>query len=188
MRPGERYSPSSGVIVGSVFQSAPGGEAGGKGPCPNLLGIRRLQTGIRETGSVPGFIPGHEWARLVIKHCTKPPFIDREDPGSKPERRVREFQSFQSFQSAPGGEAGGSLTDGDPSGQSFQGVSETLGRGHCLGPWSGRRRPRHGRGINPSELSMSGGQDGQTIRGPSRSSGFLSPMCSIRSRAFSSRG
>ena len=104
-------------------------------PCPNLFVIRRLQAGIRETGSVPGFIPGHEWARLVIKHCTKPPFIDREDPGSNPERGVREFQSFQS---APGGEAGGNLTDGDSKGQSFQGVSETLGRGHCLGPWSGR--------------------------------------------------
>ena len=96
------------------FQSAPGGGAGGnvaidvfeapflnvsirprrwgrgKRPCPNLLGIRRLQAGIRETGRGPGFFPGHEWARLIIKHCTKPPFVDREDPASKPERQVRE--------------------------------------------------------------------------------------------------
>jgi len=62
-----------------------------------------LQAGIRETGGVPGFIPGHEWARLIIKYCTKPPFIDRENPGSKPERRVREARG------TPGRGCGASL-------------------------------------------------------------------------------
>src|SRR5208337_2127647 len=99
---------SSRVVFPPLFQSAPGGEAGGNGPASSRVVFPPLFQ------SAPGGEAG----------------------GNGPASSRVVFPPL--FQSAPGGEAGGNLPDGDSRGQSLQGVSETLGRGHCFDPWSGR--------------------------------------------------